>query len=157
MRNKHLEKTVDSTQNQGFTIMEVLIGLAIFSIGILGVAAMQISATNGNSSAGRITSNMTWAFDRVEELMALPYDHAALSAGNHSVTAGNLATDSDGIDNDSDGEIDEAGETGNISMQWTVTDDMPMNRTKTIQITVNRTGPGGLRTVTLTQVIPEII
>jgi type IV pilus assembly protein PilV len=157
MRNKHLEKAVISTWSQGFTLMEVLIGLAIFSIGILGVAAMQISATNSNSSAGRVTSNITWAFDRVEELMALPYTHAALSAGNHSVTAGNLATDSDGIDNDSDGEIDEAGETGNISMQWTVTDDMPMNRTKTIQITVTRTGPGGSRTVTLTQVIPEII
>jgi type IV pilus assembly protein PilV len=157
MRNKHLEKAVDSKRNQGFTIMEVLIGLAIFSIGILGVAAMQISATNGNSSAGRITSNMTWAFDRVEELMALPYTHAALSAGNHSVTAGNLTTASDGIDNDSDGGIDEAGETGNISIQWTVTDDMPMNRTKTIQITVTRTGPGNPKTVTLTQVIPEII
>ena len=157
MRNKHLEKAVISTWSQGFTLMEVLIGLAIFSIGILGVAAMQISATNSNSSDGRVTSNITWAFDRVEELMALPYTHAALSAGNHSVTAGNLATDSDGIDNDSDGEIDEAGETGNISMQWTVTDDMPMNRTKTIQITVTRTGPGGVRTVTLTQVIPEII
>jgi prepilin-type N-terminal cleavage/methylation domain-containing protein len=157
MRNKNLEKALNSTWSKGFTLIEVLIGLAIFSIGILGVAAMQISATNGNSSAGRVTSNITWAFDRVEELMALPYTHAALSAGNHSVTAGNLTTDSDGIDNDSDGEIDEAGETGNISMQWTVTDDMPMNRTKTIQITVTRTGPGGLKTVTLTQVIPEII
>ena len=157
MRNKHLDNTVDSRWNQGFTIMEVLIGLAIFSIGILGVAAMQISATNGNSSAGRITSNMTWAFDRVEELMALPYTDAALSAGNHSVAAGNLTTVSDGIDNDSDGEIDEAGETGNISIQWTVTDDMPMNRTKTVQITVTRTGPGNPKTVTLTQVIPEII
>ena len=152
MRNKNLEKALNSTWSKGFTLMEVLIGLAIFSIGILGVAAMQISATNGNSLAGRITSNMTWAFDRVEELMALPYTDAALSAGDHSVTAG-----SDGIDNNSDGEIDEAGETGNISMQWTVTDDMPMNRTKTIQITVTRTGPGGSRTVTLTQVIPEII
>jgi prepilin-type N-terminal cleavage/methylation domain-containing protein len=157
MRNKNLEKALNSTWSKGFTLIEVLIGLAIFSIGILGVAAMQISATNGNSLAGRITSNMTWAFDRVEELMALPYTDAALSAGNHSVTALNLTTDSDGIDNDSDGEIDEAGETGNISMQWTVTDDMPMNRTKTIQITVTRTGPRGLRTVTLTQVIPEII
>jgi len=152
-----LEKAVNSTWSKGFTLIEVLIGLAIFSIGILGVAAMQISATNGNSSAGRITSNITWAFDRVEELMALPYTDAALSAGNHSVTAGNLTTDSDGIDNDSDGGIDEAGETGTISLQWTVTDDMPMNRTKTIQITVTRTGPGGVRTVTLTQVIPEII
>jgi type IV pilus assembly protein PilV len=137
--------------------MEVLIALAIFSIGILGVAAMQVSATNSSSFAGRVTTNTTWAMDRLEELMALPYTHADLSAGNHSVTAGTFTTDSDGIDNDSDGEIDEAGEAGNISIQWTVTDDMPMNRTKTILITVTRTGAGVPKTVTLTQVIPEVI
>ena len=88
--------------------------------------------------------------------MALPYAHADLSAGNHAVSAGNLAMDSDGIDNNSNGQIDELGETGNISIEWTVIDDMPVNRTKTIQITVTRTGPGGQHSLTITQIIPEI-
>jgi len=157
MRNKHLEKTIYLKQSQGFTFIEVLIALAIFSIGILGVAAMQTSSTRGNSAAGGVTSNVTWATDRVEKLMALPYAHANLLPGNYSVAAGNLTTATDGIDNNSDGRIDEAGETGNITIQWTITDDTPVRWTKTIQITVTRTGQGGRRTVTLTQVIPEII
>jgi len=157
MKNKHLEKTMYSNQSQGFTLIEVMIALAIFSIGILGVAAMQTSSTRGNSAAGRVTSNVTWAMDRVEELMALPYTHASLNSGSYSLAAGTLTMDSDGIDNNSDGQIDEAGETGNITIEWTITDDIPMNRTKTIQITVTRTGPGGTRAVTLNQVIPEII
>lgn len=156
MKNKYLEKTIYSNQSQGFTLIEVLIAMAIFSIGILGVAAMQTSSTRGNSAAGRVTSNLTWAADRVEELMALPYAHADLIAGNHSVAAGNLTAATDGIDNNSDGRIDEAGETGNIAIQWTVTDDTPVKSTKTIQITVLRTGPGGQRSVTLNHVIPEI-
>ena len=157
MRNKPTPKAPDATRSQGFTLIEVLMALAIFSIGILAVGAMQISATRGNSSAGNVTSNLTWAMDRLEQLMMLPYGHADLTAGNHSVAAGNLALDSDGIDNDSDGRIDEAGETGNIAIQWTVTDNTPVNRNKTIQITVSRTGPGGPKSVTLTQVVPEII
>ncbi len=157
MRNKYLEKTIYSNKSHGFTLIEVLIAMAIFSIGILGVAAMQTSSTRGNSAAGRVTSNLTWTADRIEALMALPYAHADLSAGNHSVAAGNLTTTTDGIDNNSDGRIDEAGETGNIDIQWIVTDDTPVRRTKTIQITVTRTGPGGNREVTLNQVVPEII
>lgn len=157
MKNKYLEKTIYSNKSHGFTLIEVLIAMAIFSIGILGVAAMQTSSTKGNSAAGRVTSNVTWAADRIETLMALPYAHADISSGNHSVAAGNLTTATDGIDNNSDGRIDEAGETGNIAIEWTITDDIPMNRTKTIKITVIRTGPGGTREVTLNQVIPEII
>jgi hypothetical protein len=73
------------------------------------------------------------------------------------MSAGNLAMDTDGIDNNSDGQIDEAGETGNIVIEWTVIDDMPVNRTKTIQITLRRTDAWGQKSVTLTQVVPEII
>jgi type IV pilus assembly protein PilV len=152
-----MEKAMDATRSQGFTMIEVLIALTIFSFGILAVTALQVSTTRANSTAANVTANMTWAVDRVEEFMALPYGHADLSAGNHSVSAGNLAMDTDGIDNNSDGQIDEAGETGNIVIEWTVIDDMPVNRTKTIQITLRRTDAWGQKSVTLTQVVPEII
>jgi type IV pilus assembly protein PilV len=152
-----MQKAMDATRSQGFTMIEVLIALTIFSFGILAVTALQVSTTRANSTAANVTANMTWAADRVEEFMALPYSHADLSAGNHSVSAGNLAMDSDGIDNNSDGQIDEAGETGNIAIEWTVIDDMPVNRTKTIEITLSRTDSWGQKSVTLTQVVPEII
>ena len=37
--------------HHGFTLIEVLIAMAIFSIGILAVGAMQISSTNSNAGA----------------------------------------------------------------------------------------------------------
>ena len=43
------------TNVKGFTLIEVLIGMVIFSVGILAVAALQVSSTKGNSSARRIT------------------------------------------------------------------------------------------------------
>ena len=39
--------------NRGFTIIEVLMAMAIFLIGFLAVGSMQISAVNGNKSARR--------------------------------------------------------------------------------------------------------
>lgn len=58
---------------EGFTLLEVIIAIAIFTIGILAVASMQISAINGNESAGSLTGATTWGQDKIEELLALPY------------------------------------------------------------------------------------
>jgi prepilin-type N-terminal cleavage/methylation domain-containing protein len=60
--------------NKGFTILEAVIALAIFSIGILAVAGMQVSSTNGNASARFSTEAATLAQDVVERLLALDYD-----------------------------------------------------------------------------------
>ena len=49
--------------------------LAIFSIGILAVATMQITAVKGNSSARRVTEAVALAENRIENLLKLPYDH----------------------------------------------------------------------------------
>ena len=58
---------------EGFTLLEVIIAIAIFTIGILAVASMQISAINGNESASNLTGATTWGQDKIEELLALPY------------------------------------------------------------------------------------
>jgi type IV pilus assembly protein PilV len=60
--------------NKGFTLIEMLIGMTIFSIGILALGAMQIAAVNGNASARRQTEAVSWAADRAETLLAMPYD-----------------------------------------------------------------------------------
>jgi len=69
-------------KERGFTLIEVLIAMAIFSIGILGVGTMQIRSTTGNTSARIRTEASIWAQDRVETLMLLPYDSSpALDVG----------------------------------------------------------------------------
>lgn len=67
------------TASAGFTMVEVLIALAIFSIGILAVFAMQISAINQNSAA-RMQSEATGvAVHTMERLISAPYDHEDLN------------------------------------------------------------------------------
>lgn len=116
-----------SNKEKGFTLLEVLIAISIFSIGILAVGTMQISAINGNASARMHTEAATWAADRVERLMALPYNHPDLDAANnpHSVPP-----------------------EGVYGIEWNVTDHV-VNNFKEISITVNRAGRGGQQSISL--------
>ena len=59
-----------STNNEnGFTLVEILIALTIFAIGILGIASMQTWGIRGNASAIWHSQAATFAADRIEKLM----------------------------------------------------------------------------------------
>jgi prepilin-type N-terminal cleavage/methylation domain-containing protein len=89
----------------GFTMVEVLIALAIFSIGILAVFAMQTTAINQNAAA-RMQSEATGvAVHTMERLAIAPYDHDDLSAAPE--------------DNPHQQDI------GNYSVEWRVTTPAP--------------------------------
>jgi type IV pilus assembly protein PilV len=62
----------------GFTLIEVLIAMALLSFGLLSVASMQVVAIRVNTSSQRLTLATTLVQDKVEELMALPFTHADL-------------------------------------------------------------------------------
>ena len=142
---------------QGFTIIEILIAMAIFAIGILGVAAMQIASVKGNAAAQGVTDIAVYATDRLEKLMVLPYNADAISNGEHSIGAGNITLTTDGIDNNFDGFIDEAGETGPLTIEWTVTDDQPLLNTKTVTVTVRHVSPYVNKEVDITRIIPRVL
>jgi prepilin-type N-terminal cleavage/methylation domain-containing protein len=90
MSNTQFDATTDSVEEQGFTFIEVLIVIAIFSIGILAVAIMQVSAINTNTAARLSGEATALAANQLEALMALDYGHADLNpAGNpHEVVQG---------------------------------------------------------------------
>ena len=60
--------------NLGFTILEVLVAMAIFSLGILAMASLQTGSVSGNASARFSTEAATHAQDIAERLMSLEYD-----------------------------------------------------------------------------------
>jgi prepilin-type N-terminal cleavage/methylation domain-containing protein len=127
-------------KEKGFTLIEVLIALAIFSIGILAVASLQTSLTGRNTSARISTEASIWSRDRVESLMLLPYNSspqldpgpAGLGPPLHQVTQ------------------------GQYTVRWDVWDEtgtapggiVPSANTKIIRVTV--IGPRNNRSATVT-------
>jgi prepilin-type N-terminal cleavage/methylation domain-containing protein len=55
----------------GFTIIEVMLALVIFSVGLLAVASMQTSSVTGNTSSKLNTMAVEYASDYMENLLAL--------------------------------------------------------------------------------------
>jgi type IV pilus assembly protein PilV len=126
-------------KEQGFTLAEVMIALSIFSIGILGVAAMQTSSVTGNASAMGYTEGSTWAMDKVERLMNLPYTHADLNPASSPFPP---TTSPDGV----------------YTINWTVTQPGPIPKTKQVVVTVSwKWGfPQRIKSVTIQNTIPQI-
>ena len=73
----------DVREPAGFTLIEVVIAMAIFAIGFLAIANMQIGSINRNASARWATEAGHWAQDQAERLMNLEYNDANLALGNH--------------------------------------------------------------------------
>lgn len=73
MKKDHQNTTL-SKKNKGFSLIEVMIAMAIFSIGILAVGSMQLSSTKNNTT-GNITTQATMlARQKIEELRAVQED-----------------------------------------------------------------------------------
>jgi prepilin-type N-terminal cleavage/methylation domain-containing protein len=58
---------------RGFTLIEVMVAIAILSFGILAVATMQTSAIRANYRGYRLTEATTLAQDRIEYLVTQPF------------------------------------------------------------------------------------
>ncbi len=130
----------------GFTIIEVLVALAIFSIGLLAVAQMQVNALNNTRRVKQNVDAMKIAEDQTEYLMSLPF-----------------YANRNNFDDDGDGDTDEIDEThpdlqaGTHQTQvyrseayivtWTVTDDVPIGQQ------ANVWDPTGPATITVSKTI----
>lgn len=66
---------------RGFTLLEVLVAMMVFSVVLLGLGRMQVVALQVNRAASRLSLAMAVAQDKVEELMALPATDPQLADG----------------------------------------------------------------------------
>jgi len=70
---------------QGFTLVELLVAMTIFAIGLLSIAGMQITAVRTNSRANTLTAATAVAEGVLEEILARTLDdptYSSSSAGN---------------------------------------------------------------------------
>ena len=74
-----MQLTEKGNRQAGFTFIETMIAMAIFTIGILGLYGMQMASARENVIANKTTTASTWAVDRVEQLLALDYTDPLLS------------------------------------------------------------------------------
>jgi type IV pilus modification protein PilV len=101
-------------REQGYTLIEILIGVVLLAIGLLAVAQMQILTITTNTAANQKTTAITLAQDQVELLRMRPYN----TLGNPPLS------DSSGI----------------YTRSWTVQANTPANNMSTVTVTVSWQG-----------------
>lgn len=119
MKRELLEEaaTDRSTDRNGFALIEVLMAMVIFAVGILALAGLQITTISGNAAARMQTEATAIGARIVERLRSLPFDHDDLvpAVHPHSLPASGSQP---------------------YAVNWTVRADTPVNGTKTVRVTV---------------------
>lgn len=134
----------------GFTLVEILIAIAILAFGLLAVATMQVRAIKTNAIASGISQGLTLGQARVEELMNLSYDHSDLLDTDGDGTGKDLDDDGVADDGDNFGLDHTAGEADSntpetddgYTIYWNVAVDEPVISSKTIRVIVTWTEKG---------------
>ena len=113
-----LTKITENSGNRGFTFIEVLIVLAVFSIGVLAVAVMQVTSISTNASARMSSEANALATNQVEAIMALPYDDADLDPATnpHGFNQGAYTVNWNVTESDMDGDGNNDSKTINITV-----------------------------------------
>ncbi len=69
---------------RGASLVEAMMGLVVFTVGILGLLQANALASSQNAFAYRQSSASLIARDVIDTLERLPYSHPALTVGNHT-------------------------------------------------------------------------
>ena len=131
-----VQKYIQGSENEnGVTIIEILMAIAIVAVGILAVVAMQTASARGNATSSDSTGALILAVDQMEQLMDQAWSSAALDPANNTQQV----------------------PSGQYTIEWDVTNGGVFNDTKTIDMTVRWSSWGAQRFITIQQVIPRII
>ena len=130
-----MNRGIQPAGNKGFTLIEVLITMAIFSIGVLAVASMQYWSVRNTASGNIMTTATNLARSQMETLKSVP-DITTLANGA-----------------DPNNPIDADGNPGGpFTRTWVVTNPLGGSGTRQLQVTVGWGRYGQNRNAVLTSI-----
>ena len=127
-----------NTNEKGFTLVEVLVSMAIFAVGILAVINMQLMATQTNMRSRHITEAIMAAQSKVEELRGLPYDHNSLKINNGDNTLDTAVTSIPGKTITEELNLTDRQDYSHplYKLGWNILYDTPVPGIKTVRVVV---------------------
>ena len=163
--------SINGQFEKGFTLMEVMIAMAILTVGILALFSMQITSVRGNAKADRLTTASTWNIDQVEQFIGMQYTDTTLQdidGDGNGATMGANGADTAGVNfglddivtgtatnADADGMLTTVD--GRYTLFWNVAVDVPMPNLKTIRVHVRDNLQVLLKPVAFTYIKADII
>jgi prepilin-type N-terminal cleavage/methylation domain-containing protein len=135
MTTENRYQKVIVTDKRGFTLIEVMVAMAIFAVGILALAGLQTNYISGNAQARLKTEATALGGHVIEQLRSMPFDAPDLDPATNPHQP-------------------PAGSTGPYDVQWSVTDNTPVNNTKMVTVAVTPVNRNG-RPVRLSTIIAE--
>jgi len=154
-KKKHRRDTLK--ESRGFSLLEVLLGISVFMIGMLGVTALNISSLKSNTFSGNLSEATLIAATKIEEIMAMDFadiddinlDGTGQDDNKNGVDDDDEGTVVDGIANfglddigigNTDGKEEGLGYNGIYTVYWNVAVSKPIPvtppRTKTVNVIV---------------------
>lgn len=116
----------------GFTLIEVMIALVVMSIGLTVLASVQISAIRGNAFSKRMTTAVSIADGKMEQIKNGSYASITSESATQA-TQSNM----------------------NFTRQVTVTNNSPLTNTKTVNVTVSWSVGSKSHSVPITTIVSQ--
>jgi type IV pilus assembly protein PilV len=117
---------------EGFTLIEIMIALVVMSVGLTALAAVQISAIRGNAFSKRMTTAVSIADGKMEQIKNGSYA-SIISESATQVTQSNM----------------------NFTRQVTVINNSPLASTKTVNVSVSWSEGSKSYTVPITTIVSQ--
>jgi type IV pilus assembly protein PilV len=84
--------SASGTHNQGFALIEILVALVIFAIGLLGTASLQLASLRSSQSTTQAVTATQLARDYAEIVQMLPSASISASEGSSAFSAVDTST-----------------------------------------------------------------
>ncbi|RLB42456.1 MAG: hypothetical protein DRH12_05710 [Deltaproteobacteria bacterium] len=157
MEGTEWKKSINKKKGElGFSLIEVLVAVAILCVGVLATASMQGAGSRNSVISDTRTKATTLAADRIEKLVDLSWTDPLLSDADGDGQAGLGDTQFDN-DPSTQSDADHQVVDNDYTIYWNIADNFPINDTKTLKVIVTWQIYGVSGRVSMERVIPRII